>query len=328
MAFLKPLTPPFKPSEWAQLPFQDRARLACESYAVQGWGFPGAVYFFYAAKIVLYVAGWLAFLSFTPGMGFGHLDTFGDWWLSGIAFQKAVLWSMLFEGLGLGCGSGPLTARYFPPFTAFLHFLRPGTTKRPMFANLPVLGGYRRTPLDVALYAAAQVLLVAALVSNGVPDGILIAIAAVYVVLALCDKTIFLSARGEHYWTTVVVFVLASNWIPAAQAVWIALWFWAGVSKLTHHFTSVICVMSSNAPFTAPTPGIRKRFYKKFPSDLRPSRFADIAHLGAALEFAVPTVALIADGGTLTTVGLCLMIFLHAFITPRCPPACRSSGTS
>ena len=94
-------------------------------------------------------------------MGIGHLDSLGDWWLSPIAFQKAVLWSMLFEGLGLGCGSGPLTARYFPPFGAFLHFLRPGTTKLPLFAQLPVLGGYRRTWLDVVLYAAALVLLVA-----------------------------------------------------------------------------------------------------------------------------------------------------------------------
>jgi Transmembrane protein of unknown function (DUF3556) len=319
MAFLKPAVPPFDPLEWAELPFRERARLACQAYAVQGWGFPSAVYLFYAFKMAFYIFGWLVFMSFTPGMGLGNLDTFGDWWLSQTAFQKAVIWSMLFEGLGLGCGSGPLTARYFPPFTAFLHFFRPGTIKRPLFAGLPVLGGYVRTPLDVALYGAAQVLLVAALVSDTVPDGLLIAIAVVYVVLALCDKTIFLSARGEHYWTTIVVFALASNWIPAAQAVWIALWFWAGVSKLTHHFTSVICVMWSNAPPTAPIPWFRKAFYRRYPDDLRPSRLADIAHLGAALEFAVPTVALIADGGTLTTIGLVMMVFLHVFITSQVP---------
>ena len=219
MAFLKPLTPPFKPSEWAQLPFQDRARLACESYAVQGWGFPGAVYFFYAAKIVLYMAGWLAFLSFTPGMGFGHLDTFGDWWLSGIAFQKAVLWSMLFEGLGLGCGSGPLTARYFPPFTAFLHFLRPGTTKRPMFAEparprrLPAHAGStsRSTPRRRCSWSRAR--------EQRVPDGLLIAIAAATSCSRCATRRSSSASRGEHYWTMIVVFVLASNWIPAAKAV-------------------------------------------------------------------------------------------------------------
>jgi transmembrane protein DUF3556 len=319
MPFLKPDAPPFDPLDWARMPFPERARLACTGYALQGWGYPYAVHLFYALKIVLYVGGWLVFCSFSPGMGFGHLSSFGDWWLSETAFQKAVLWSMLFEGLGLGCGSGPLTGRYYPPFSAFLHFFRPGTTKRPLFANLPVLGGYRRTWRDVLLYGSAQVLLVAALVSSSVPTGILIAIAVLYPVLALADKTIFLSARGEHYWTVIVVFALATNWIPAAQAVWIALWFWAGFSKLTHHFTSVVCVMCSNAPGTAPTPWLRRRFYKSYPDDLRPSRLADIAHLGAIIEFAIPTIMLIQNGGTLMIVGLGLMVFLHTFIISQVP---------
>jgi hypothetical protein len=101
--------------------------------------------------------------------------------------------------------------------------------------------------------------------------------------------------------------------------VWIALWYWAGVSKLTRHFTSVITVMMSNAPFTAPVPWFRKRMYKSYPSDLRPSKWADVAHLGAALEFAVPTFALLADGGIVTTIGLILMVYLHTFITAQVP---------
>ena len=62
-----------------------------------------------------------------------------------IAFQKAILWSLLFEGLGLGCGSGPLTGRYFPPVGGFLYFLRPGTTKLPLFEAIPILGGRAQT---------------------------------------------------------------------------------------------------------------------------------------------------------------------------------------
>src|SRR5688500_10660285 len=95
--FLKPSVPPFDPLEWERMPFRERARLACAAYALQGWGSPGAVYLVYAAKILLYVAGWLLFCSFTTGLGFGHLGSFGDWWLGEPAFQKAVLWSMLFE---------------------------------------------------------------------------------------------------------------------------------------------------------------------------------------------------------------------------------------
>ncbi|MDQ6807778.1 MAG: DUF3556 domain-containing protein, partial [Actinomycetota bacterium] len=218
MSLLKPVLPEYDALEWAGMPFAERARLACQSYAVQGFGSPSTVYLFYAFKIALYIAGWWLFCSFTPGLG--NLDTIGHWWLLKPAFEKAVLWSMLFEGLGLGCGSGPLTARYVPPFTAFLHFLRPGTIKRPLFAGVPVLGGYKRTWLDVLLYAALNVVLIAALVSKTIPVGLLIAIVVLYLVLALADKTIFLSARGEHYWTAVALFALASNWIPAAKSLW------------------------------------------------------------------------------------------------------------
>jgi hypothetical protein len=317
MAFIKPTLPEFDALEWAKAPFAERARLACEGFAVNGWGSPAGVYLFYVLKIALYIAGWWLFCSFTPGLG--NLGTIGHWWLSKTAFQKAVLWSMMFEGLGLGCGSGPLTARYVPPFTAFLHFLRPGTIKRPLFAGLPVLGGYKRTWLDVLLYAAVNALLIAALVSARIPVGLVIAVVCLYLVLALADKTIFLSARGEHYWTAVALFALASNWIPAVKALWLALWFWAGFSKLTHHFTSVVCVMNSNAPGTARMRWLRKRFYQHFPDDLRPSHLADIAHGGVALEFGVPLLLFLGKGGTVTTIGLIMMVFLHAFITSNVP---------
>jgi hypothetical protein len=314
---MTPLVPEYDPLEWSQKPFAERARLACESYAVQGWGSPSSVYLFYAFKILLYVAGWWLFCSFSPGAG--SLGSIDKWAFTPISFEKAVLWSMMFEGLGLGCGSGPLTARYVPPFTAFLHFLRPGTTKRPLFGKLPLLGGYRRTWLDVLLYAAAQVLLLHALLSSSISRGWLIPIVVIYLVLALADKTIFLSARGEHYWTAVTLFALAANFIPAAKALWISLWFWAGFSKLNHHFTSVVCVMNSNAPATSFAPSMRKRFYRSFPDDLRPSPLANIAHGGIALEFGIPIVMLFAHGGTLTKIGLVMMVFLHTFISSQVP---------
>jgi hypothetical protein len=317
MSLLKPVVPDYDALEWSRKPFAERARMACESFAVQGFGSPSAVYLFYAFKILLFIAGWWLFCSFTPGLG--NLNNFGHWWLSKPAFEKAVLWSLCFEGLGLGCGSGPLTMRFMPPFTAFVHFLRPGTTKRPLFPALPVLGGYRRTWLDVFLYAAVNVLIIAALVSKTIPTSLLVPIVVLYLVLALADKTIFLSARGEHYWTAVALFAIASNWIPAVKALWLALWFWAGFSKLNHHFTSVVCVMNSNAPGTAHLPWLRKRFYKHYPDDLRPSRLANIAHGGVALEFGVPLVLFLGKGGTVTTIGLIMMVFLHAFITSNVP---------
>ena len=154
MKLLQPSPPPYDPLVWVKRPLHERGRLVCEAWATQGYGTPFGAYAIHAFKVALYIGAWLFFCSFTPGLG--RLSTISSWWLSPIAFQKAILWSMLFEGLGLGCGSGPLTGRYFPPFGGFLYFLRPGTTKLPLFPAAPLLGGIRRTWVDVGLYLASK----------------------------------------------------------------------------------------------------------------------------------------------------------------------------
>jgi hypothetical protein len=316
LGIINPILPPYDPLEWAQAPFAEKARMVCRAWALQGYGTPLAVYLVYAIKIGLYIGGWVFFCSFTPGAG--RLNSISTWWLTPVAFQKAILWSMLFEGVGLGCGSGPLTGRYFPPLGGALYFLRPGTTKLPALPGAPVIGGFRRTWLDVALYAGNNLLLVIALVSPAPTQPAMVAIAVLLVILGLTDKTLFLIARGEHYWTTLVVFVLASNFIPGAKAVWAALWFWAGFSKLNHHFPAVVCVMTSNSPFTR-FAWLRKLMYQRYPDDLRPSRLASIAHAGILLEFSIPIVLLTGRGGTVTLVGMILMLGLHTYITSNVP---------
>src|SRR6202034_3656763 len=87
----------------------------------------------------------------------GGPSTVTSWWLHPVAFQKAIVWSLLFEVLGLGCGSGPLTGRYFPPVGGFLYFLRPGTTKLPLFPGVPLIGGRTRSVVDVLAYLALVV---------------------------------------------------------------------------------------------------------------------------------------------------------------------------
>jgi len=291
--------------------------MVCESWALQGYGTPVAVFIVYAVKVALYVGAWLFFCGFTPGLG--GLADIGGWWLSPIAFQKAIVWSALFEVLGLGCGSGPLTGRYWPPVAGFLHFLRPGTTKLPVFPALPVLGGIRRTMLDALLYVALLVLLVRALVVAQPDATHFVPIVVVLVVLGLADRTVFLAARGEHYWTTMVCFVFAGEWIAGAKAVQLALWFWAGFSKLNAHFPTVVAVMVSNSPVLR-MGWLRRRMYARFPDDLRPSRLAVImAHAGTALELGVPLVLAFATGGPALVIGMALMLMLHGFITSNVP---------
>lgn len=315
--FLSPVALPYDPLEWSAKPFPEKARMVCLAWAMQGYGSPAGVYVVYALKVLLYVAGWVVACSFTPGLG--GLGDIGSWWLRPEAFQKAVLWSLLFEGAGLGCGSGPLSGRYFPPVGGALYFLRPGTTKLPVLEGLPLVGGHRRTWLDVGAYAGLLALLVAALVSAHPGNGLLIPVAVLLPILGILDKTLFLCARGEHYWTTVTVFVLATNWVPGVKLVWAALWFWAGFSKLNHHFPAVVGVMTSNSPLMR-FAWLRRRMYRGYPDDVSPSPLATgMGHVGTLLELAVPVVLLAGRGGPVTTVGLVLMLGLHGFITSNVP---------
>ena len=307
MGFFAPVQPPYDPLEWAKRPFAEKSRMVCRAWALQGYGSPLAVYLFYVAKLAAYGLGWAFFCGFP-------LREIASWWLLPIAFQKAILWSMLFEILGLGCGSGPLTGRYVPPLGGFLHFLRPGTTRLPLWRGL----GTRRTWLDVLLYAAAIAAMLRALLAPSMTPALVWPIVALVAALGVLDKTLFLAARGEHYWTTAAVFALAADFVPGAKAVQAALWFWAGVSKLNRHFPAVVCVMTSNSPFTR-FEWLRKRMYRAFPDDLTPSRWAVIAHGGTALEFAIPALLLAGDGGPLTLAGLVLMLALHVYITSNVP---------
>ena len=317
MPLLAPTPPPYDPLDWQQRPLGERARMVCESWAMQGYGAPLAIYLFYALKVCGYIAAWSFFCGFTPGLG--GLSHIGQWWLSPIAFQKAILWSMLFEGLGLGCGSGPLTGRYLPPFGGFLYFLRPGTTKLALFPHLPLFGGIRRGPVDIALYLALLISLTYALISPQLDVRLLAPIALLVPLVGICDRTIFLALRAEHYWTTTLCFLFAGNWIAGAKAVQLALWFFAGISKLNHHFPSVVGVMTSNSPFTR-FHWMRKLVYRNYPADLRPSNLATrMSHAGIFFELGVPLVLMFSPGGLSLKVGIVMMLMLHGYITSNVP---------
>lgn len=317
MPFLAPTPPPYDALDWVKRPFAERGRMVCEAWAMQGYGTPPAVFAAYALKVALYVGGWLLFCGFSPSLG--GVATLPSWWLHPVAFQKAIVWSMLFEVLGLGCGSGPLTGRYYPPVGGFLYFLRPGTTKLPLFPRVPVLGGRTRSVLDVLLYAALLGASVRALVAPEPGFDHFMPLVVLVPLLGVLDKTIFLAARAEHFWVTIVCFALAPSWIAGAKAVEFALWFWAGFSKLNHHFPTVVCVMTSNGPLTR-LPWLRRRMYRDYPRDLRPSRLATImAHAGTVLEFGVPIAFALTPLGTPPVVAIVLMLMLHAYITSNVP---------
>ena len=98
-------------------------------WAEVGFGTPVAMHLFYVVKILLYILGGWLFALATKGIdGFTNV---GAWWSEPIVFQKVVLYTMLFEVVGLGCGFGPLNNRFFPPMGSILYWLRPKTIRLP-----------------------------------------------------------------------------------------------------------------------------------------------------------------------------------------------------
>ena len=320
LSLFRPAAPNYEIAAWRLLPFAERLKLVAGAWAEQGYGTPLAIHFVYLLKVALYIWIWTVFCAFTPGLG--DLASISVWWSHPVAFQKAVLWSLAFEVLGLGCGSGPLTGRYLPPIGGALYFLRPRTTKLPIFPGLPLIGGVRRTLIDVVLYALHLFFLFRALLAPAITPELVAPTLVLVVLLGVLDKTIFLASRAEHYLIAVACFVFGAagnDWIMGCKFVWAGVWFWAAFSKLNHHFPSVVAVMISNSPVTRIVP-IRKLMYRSFPDDLRPSFLANMmAHMGTALELSFAPVLLFSGGGTVTTVALLVMLLFHIFITSHVP---------
>jgi len=346
VGFLQPSPPPFEVGEWEKLPHLERIRPLAADWAVNGFGTPVAVYLLYVLKVLVYaVGGLLAIAATTPGLG--GLGELGSWWTEPIVFQKAVVWTMLWEVLGLGAGSLPLTLRFSPMIGGVLYWLRPGTTRLPPWPDrVPLTRGTRRTLLDVALYAGLLAALVFLLVSNGIGwttdpeigNGLLevvfapppvrldpVAVGAalgLLVVLGLRDKVPFLAARAEIYGTLMIVFLFPlSSVIVAAQLVFVAIWWGAASSKLNRHFPFVVTTMISNTPWNR-SRAFKRRLYRDHPDDLLPSREGALgAHMGTAIEFTLPAILLVTSGGWLGTVAVAGMVIFHLHILSTFPLA-------
>lgn len=314
---LSPKPLPFTFDDWIKEPFAKRINMLCVAWTTQGYGAPVLIYAFYFFKILLYVAAWIFFCSFSNALGGATQIT--HWWFAPEALEKFLLWSILFEVLGLGCGSGPLTARYFPPFTAALHFARPGTIKMPLFPKIPFLGSDKRNWFDVLLYLALLFLLVKNLIAPLLTLEMIVPVIALVIILGVLDKTIFLAARSEHYLIALFCFLFAGDEIVGLKFVWLAIWWGAATSKLNKHFPTVVGVMLSNHAVLR-WDWFKKKLYKNYPADLRPGQLTNVlAHISTFVEYAFPLLLIFGDGGALTTFALINMFIFHLYITTSVP---------
>ncbi len=174
-----------------------------------GFGTPVVLYLFHVGKVLLYILfAWLMAVATTRGLAFTRVTS---WYAEPIAFEKVVLYTMLFE-VGLGCGLGPLNN----PHLAAAGFDPVLTSARdhpvvPWPNRVPATTGTARTLVDVALYGLLLLLFLTLFADGtgpvseqGTQVGLITTwrIVLILVVLGLRDKVIFLAARGEvmHRW--------------------------------------------------------------------------------------------------------------------------------
>ncbi len=324
MGFVQPNLPVVDMAEWSKKPRAERVVPMVRHIAENGFGTPLIMHVMYGIKIALYILGAWLFAWSTNGIdGFTNVAA---WWTEPIVFEKAVLYTMLFEVVGLGCCFGPLAGRYFPPMGSILYWLRPGTIRLPPWPDrVPLTKGNDRTPFDALLYGILLGLLVLGLVSDGsgpipalgtaigvVPRWQTVAILTVLAVIGLRDKVIFLAARGEVYAPLALVFLFpGADIVVGAKVVFMVIWLGAATSKLNRHFPFVISTMLANNPFI-PSGALKRALFKRYPDDLRPSGLAGlIAHFSTAVEGLVPLLLFLSHGGWPTTIAAFVMIVFH-----------------
>ena len=339
MGFTQPDFPQVDPDTFLDRPFTERLRVLGAHWAEYGFGTPKMVHVIYLLKVFVFYAGvGITIATLTSGLNPLHVT---EWWNEPIVYQKAVLWTVLVEILGIGGSWGPLAGHFKPMTGGVLYWLRPDTIRLPPWpGKVPFTAGDSRTPFDIAVYALILVNLVVALALPGVTSTSLNSVVAdnqglvnpvlmypliaLLVVMGLRDKVVFIAARSEQYLPAIVFFGLLPfvDMILALKLLIVTVWVGAGISKMGHHFSMVIPPMLSNTPWLG-SKAIKRAHYRNYPHDMRPSKLAGgVGHvLGTIVEIVTPLVLLFSTNKWLTLAAVVLMVCFHLFILSTFPLA-------
>ena len=340
MGFMTPTLPAVDHEAFVRLPLRDRIKILVLKWVDYGYGVPRAIHILYIAKLVaFYAIAGIAIATATSGLpAFWHVS---EWWNQPIVYQKAILWTILLEALGLAGSWGPLAGKTKPMTGGYRFWARPNTIRLRPWRRVPFTAGNRRTWFDIALYFALIVSLLVPLVLPGVHSdslsaalpsntsglvnpALLVAPIVLLVLIGLRDKTIFLAARGEQYLPALVFFAALPfvDMIIALKLLIFTVWFWAGVSKFGLHFTSVIPPMVSNSP-SMPLKWLKRAHYRGHPDNLLPSHLATfMAHgPGTVIEIIAPLTLLLSPWPWLTLIAVAIMVSFHLFIISTFPLA-------
>src|SRR6202171_2192633 len=339
MGFIKPDLPDVDPDTFMQRPLMERMRILATDWVDHGFGSPKMVHTIYIAKIVfLYALGGVLVATLTSGLNPLHAS---QWWNQPIVYEKAVLWTIVLELIGVAGSWGPLAGKVTPMTGGILFWARPGTIRLRPWKWVPLTGGDRRTWFDVGLYIVLMVSVAVPLFSPGVHSdslsvampantsglvnpALLIAPIALLVIIVFRDKIRFRAARGEQYLPALIMFAAFSfvDMIIALKLLIVVVWVGAGVSKLGLHFTNVIPPMVSNSPLI-PFKWVKRAHYRDYPNDLRPSHVASfMAHgPGSVVEILAPLTLLFSTNKWVTIVAVVIMVAFHLFIISTFPLA-------
>ncbi len=340
MGFTKADFPPVDPETFLQQPLMERMKVLALHWVEHGFGSPRMIHTIYIVKLLFFYAlGGAVVATLTS-----HLPPFWDvagWWNQPIVYEKAVLWTVLLETIGVAGSWGPLAGKFKPMTGGILFWGRPGTIRLRPWRRVPFTAADRRTWFDVGLYLALLVSVVIPLVLPGVAraslsaalphntsglvnPALLIPVIVLLIANGLRDKTVFLAARGEQYLPALLFFTILPfvNMIVALKLLIVVVWVGAGVSKFGRHFANVVPPMVSNSP-SVPFKWVKRAHYRDYPRDLRPSELARLmAHGGGTfVEIVTPLVLLFSPYKWLTVAAVVLMVVFHLFITSTFPLA-------
>src|ERR1700728_183102 len=145
--------PPVDPPTFVRQPYLERMQTLSRHCVDYCFGGPKITAVIYLVKLVVF----FAFGGILVGTLTSHMNPFHPsvWFDQPVFYEKAVLWTVLLECLGVAGSWGPLAGHFAPMTGGFKHYARPRTIRLPPWPDaVPFTAGDERTPGDALLYVA------------------------------------------------------------------------------------------------------------------------------------------------------------------------------
>lgn len=308
--FIMPADPPSQGVVWQQMTFREHIRSWNQKVVGNGNALPHIVYVFVVIKLFVYLGLFLFCLRDNT-----------ERLLCEQNFKRFLLYNILGDLLGTNASSGPLGFRMKFGFVSWYNLLMPGSITYPLVPGV----SSRRHWIQSVGYLALLSALVFALRAPVITYNELFPVAALLICLVPFDLVTFFVCRGEHYgYMLVCCLVPWAHALTGCQLVQLALWFFAGTSKIGPWMKYVMCFMMPNSLFVRLTDMLGVlRFNWLFvdhPNDVNPHPvLKTLAKFGCLSE--IMLAILCASGVAISRIqlGVIVAIGFHCFILSMFP---------